>query len=148
MRTKLTNILQLIVLLTGVIYILTGLVFFYSPVRFVEFFLIDVTDDWFKAIQYDTFIAPLFFLARGFAAMILAAGLSMILPLYDPLKYRGLIYYTGIVYPVLSSIIFLFNGIKFEHWILTIFGITNLAIFIANLTGLIITHREAKAGIE
>jgi hypothetical protein len=148
MRTRLTNILQVIVLLTGIVYIAIGAVFYYSPIKFAEIFLIDVTEDWVRAIQSDTFIAPLYFFARCFAAMIFTTGLAMILPLYDPLKYRGLIYYLGIIFPVISFITLLYNGIKYDHWILIIFGFVFLFILAATLTGLIITRKEAKAGIE
>ena len=148
MRTRLTNILQVIVLLSGLIYVAIGGVFFYSPIEFVRFFSVEVTDEWFKAIQFENFIAPLFFLARGFAAMIVAAGLSMILPLYDPLKYRGLIYYINIIFPVISSSLLLYGGLYFDHWILTVTGIVFAAIFILTVIGLIITNKQTKAGIE
>jgi hypothetical protein len=148
MRTKLTNILQVIVLLTGLVYAATGAVFFYSPIKFVEIFFIDVTEDWVRAIQSDTFIAPLYFFARSFAAMIFTSGLAMMLPLYDPLKYRGLIYYSGIIFPLISFITLLYNGIKYDHWILTVFGFIFLFILAATLSGLIITRKEARAGIE
>ena len=148
MRTKLTNILQVIVLLTGLVYILTGVLFFYSPVRSFEFFSIDVPDDWFKSIEYDTFIAPLYTLIRSFSAMIFTGGISMILPLYDPLKYRGLIYYMGIIFPLISSSLLFYHGIKSDHWILTFFGIIFFVILLASMCGLIITRKEAKAGIE
>jgi hypothetical protein len=158
MRSRSTNILQVIVIITGIVYIFTGAVFFYSPISFVNIFSVDVADDWSRVIQYDSFIAPLFFFARSFSAMMLSSGLSMILPLYDPLKYRGLIYYTGIIFPILSFIILLYNsiridygslsGIEVEHRILLIFGIVYLIIFAATLFGLILTRKAAKAGVE
>jgi hypothetical protein len=148
MRTRLTNILQVIVLLTGILYSAIGAFFYYSPVRFVEMFFIDVTEDWVRLIQTDTFIAPLYFFARSFSVMIFTSGLAMILPLYDPLKYRGLIYFTGIIFPAVSFITLLYNGVKFDHWILTVFGFVFLFIFVVTLSGLAITRKEAKAGIE
>lgn len=148
MRTKSTNILQVIVLITGIIYTLLGMLFYYSPIKFFEIFLIEIPDDWFKVVQNDTFIAPLYIIAKSFSAMILTSGLTMILPLYDPLKYRGLIYFTGILFPVLSVIVLFYSGIKFEHWILTFLGIIFLVILLAVICGLIITRKEANAGIE
>ncbi len=148
MRSKLTNILQVIVLITGVVYLLTGVMFFYSPIRSFEIFSIEVPDDWFKSIEYDTFVAPLYFILRSFSAMILTAGLAMILPLYDPLKYRGLIYYTGIIFPLISSVLLLYSGIEFDHWILVVFGVVFLVVLLATACGLAITFKEAKAGIE
>jgi hypothetical protein len=148
MRSRLTNILQVIVLLTGLIYILIGAFFFYSPIRFFEIFSIEVPDDWFKSIEYDTFIAPLYIIVKGFSAMIFTSGISMILPLYDPLKYRGLIYFMGIIFPLISSIFFLNNGINLDHWILIFFGIVFFIILLATICGLLITYKESKAGIE
>jgi hypothetical protein len=148
MRSRLTNILQVIVIITGIIYILIGAFFFYSPIRFFEIFSIEVPDDWFKSIEYDTFIAPLYIIAKSFSAMIFTSGISMILPLYDPLKYRGLIYCMGIIFPLISSSLLLNNGINFDHWILIFFGIVFLIILLATICGLIITFKESKAGIE
>ncbi len=148
MRNRLTNYLQIIVILTGIVYILTGLIFAISPIRFVNFFSIEITEEWLKAAQYDTFIIPLYFLARCFSIMIMTFGLAMILPLYDPLKYRGLIYFSGVVYPVLSLIFLLFNGLKYDNWILIIYGLVSAGILILNLSALILTQAKAKAGIE
>jgi hypothetical protein len=148
MRSKATNILQVVVLITGIVYLLMGALFFYSPIRFFEIFYIEVPDDWFKSIEYDTFVAPLYIITRSFSAMIFTAGISMILPLYDPLKYRGLVYYMGIIFPLISSILLLFNGIEFDHLILTFFGVVFSVILLATACGLVITLKEAKAGIE
>ena len=58
MRSRSTNILQVIIIITGLAYILSGVFFFYSPIKFFEIFSIEVPDDWYKLIEYDTFIAP------------------------------------------------------------------------------------------
>lgn len=148
MRTVRTNIFQVMIILIGLLYIIIGAIFYYSPINFMEFFSIEVSEDWFKAIQFDTFLAPIYFLARSFAAMIITAGLSMILPLYDPLRYRGLVYYLGIVFPVLASGMLLFNGINSGHWVITLFGMIFGAVLIITIIGLVITYKEAKSGIE
>ncbi|MDY6935901.1 MAG: hypothetical protein SVZ03_16990 [Spirochaetota bacterium] len=148
MRSKATNILQVIVLITGIIYILIGIVFFISPLLFGRIFAINITEDWFNGIKYDTFVAPLYFMARGFAAMLFSIGLSMILPLFDPLRYRGLIYYTSIVFPILSSCLLLINGIRFSHGVVTLFGIIFLIILIFTIIGLVITNKSAKSVVE
>jgi hypothetical protein len=147
MRSRLTNILQVVVLLTGIIYVLIGASFFYSPIRFFEIF-IDVPDDWLKLIEDDTFIAPLYYFTKTFSAMIFTSGFSMILPLYDPLKYRGLIYYTGIVFPAIAFPALLYHGIIYKHWILTTFGIVFLGVLLLNIFALAITRKEARSGIE
>lgn len=148
MRSKVTNFLQVIILITGIFYILTGLIFFISPLYFGKIFGINITEDWFIGIKYDTFVAPLYYMSRGFATMVFSIGLSMVLPLFDPLKYRGLIYYTGIVFPLLSSILLLKNGIQLDHFVLTLFGVILLIIFVITAVGLFITKANAKAGIE
>ncbi len=148
MRSKATNILQTAVLFSGIVYIAIGLLFFISPLLFGRIFSIQLTDDWFKGIQYDTFLAPLFFLSRGFAAMLFSVGLSMVLPLYDPLKYRGLIYFTGIIFPVTSSSLLLYYGIDLDYWIITSTGLVFLAILAVTTFGLIITKTEADSGTE
>ncbi|MBN2400872.1 MAG: hypothetical protein JXN64_00585 [Spirochaetes bacterium] len=148
MRTRLTNILQVIVLIAGIIYILIGVVFYYSPINFFKFFSVEVPDDWFKSIEYDTFVAPLYILIKGFSAMIFTSGMSMILPLYDPLRYRGLIYYMGIIFPLFSGVMLLYSGFKLDHLILTSLGAVFFFILLSTAIALIITRKEAKAGIE
>ncbi len=148
MRSKSTNFLQVIVLLTGIFYFIVGLIFFISPEFFVSIFSIEISDGWSKGMQYDTFIAPLFFLSRAFAAMVLCSGMAMVLPLYDPLKYRGLIYFTGILFPILSSVLLIINGIKLDYLLITLIGLTFFTVFLLTAVGLIITRSEAKAGIE
>jgi len=96
MRSKNTNVLQAVVLVAGILYMVAGLLFFISPTTFAGMFGIPIQDDWFHQIKSDSFLAPLFFLARSFSAMLLCAGASMVLPLFDPLRYRGLMYYTGV----------------------------------------------------
>ncbi len=148
MRSKSTNFLQVIILLTGILYFSAGLIFFISPVLFVSLFSIEISDGWSKGMQLDTFMAILFFLSRAFAAMVICSGMAMILPLYDPLKYRGLIYYTGILFPILSSMLLIINGIKLDYLLITLIGLTFFAVFLLTAAGLIITRNEAKAGIE
>lgn len=147
MRSKETNILQGVVLLTGIIYIVTGIVFFISPLIFGKIFAINITEDWFNGIKNDTFVAPLYFLSRGFAAMLFSVGLSMILPLFDPLKYRGLIYYTCIIFPIMVSPLLIINGYSLNHNVLVYFGITFAIILSASTIGLIITRKDLKASI-
>jgi len=148
MRSKKTNFLQGVILITGILYILTGIVFFISPLFFGMVFSINITEDWFNGIKYETFLAPLYFMARGFAAMLFSVGLSMILPLFDPLKYRGLIYYTGIVFPIMSSFMLLKNGIEYSHSVVTLFGIIFFTIFAFTAISLILTRKNTKADVE
>lgn len=148
MRSKATNILQCGVLLTGIIYILIGVLFGFSPIVFANVFGIDVNPDWYNLIKYDAFTSPLYHFSRAFAFILAVAGFSMILPLFDPLKYRGLIYYNGILFPLVSSPILIINGNTYEHRIMTVCGIVFLALFLFVGFGLVITKKQANRGEE
>ncbi len=148
MRSKATNILQLGVLLTGIIYIGIGLLYGFSPILFANIFGIEVNPDWYNLIKYDTFTSPLYHFSRVFALMMAVTGLSMILPLFDPLKYRGMIYYNSILFPLVSAPVLLVNGLTYDHIILTICGVLLLVLFIFVGFGLMITRRQAKLGQE
>ncbi len=129
MRSKSTNALQGTVLLTGIVYVAAGLFFFISPYKAFKLFsdsmkgrqtalvedfdgesgkeikIEEITeDDWLKQIINDEIISPLYYLFRVFSALLFVCGLAMIMPLFDPLRYRGLIYYNGLIYPLLSVI--------------------------------------------
>ncbi|MCX8123080.1 MAG: hypothetical protein N3F66_02825 [Spirochaetes bacterium] len=148
MRSKATNILQCGVLFTGVIYIIIGIFYGFSPILFANVFGIEVNPDWYNLIKYDTFTSPLYHFSRVFALFLAVAGLSMIMPLFDPLKYRGMIYYNGIVFPLVSAPVLLINGIEYEHHIMTICGILFVIIFLSVGFGLMITRKQTKMGKE
>jgi hypothetical protein len=148
MRTRNTNFLQGVILFSGLFYTVLGIVFYTSPIIFGNIFRMDINEDWIKEIPTDVFISSLYYLARGFSAMLFSAGLSMILPLFDPLRYRGLVYYTGILYPFLSSILLLYHGITLMHGIIIVFGIIFLIILILSTAGMILTQKEARSGVE
>ena len=148
MRKKTTNFLPAVVLITGLIYIAVGLVFYLSPSYFGKILSMEITEDWFKGIMLDQFIAVLFFLARGFAALLFSIGAAMVLPLYDPLKYRGLIYFTGIIFPVMSSSLLIYNGIKYDYLAITLSGLLLLFVLALTASGLFITGKDARAGVE
>jgi len=148
MRSKATNILQFGVLLTGILYIVIGIVYGFSPIVFANIFGIEVNPDWYNLIKYDTFTSPLYHFSRVFALILAVTGLSMILPLFDPLKYRGVIYYNGVLFPLVSAPILLVNGLTYDHRIMTICGILFLVLFLFVGFGLMITRKQAKMGQE
>ncbi|MFW5770865.1 MAG: hypothetical protein ACOCX9_05465 [Spirochaetota bacterium] len=148
MRSRLTNVLQAIVLFTGLVYMITGVTFAFSPQLFGTIFGVHITADWYESIKFDTFIAPLYHFSRAFAVMIAVAGFAMILPLFDPLRYRGLVYYTGVLFPLISSLLLLVNGLKYQHTILVAMGSVFGIICILTVTGLIMTRGQAKMGEE
>ncbi len=148
MRKKTTNYLQAVVLVTGLIYISVGLVFYLSPSYFGKLLSMEITEDWIKGIMLDPFITTLFFLARGFSSLLFSIGAAMVLPLYDPLKYRGLIYFTGIIFPAMSSSLLIYNGIKYDYLVITLSGLLLLIVLALTASGLFITSKDSAAGVE
>jgi hypothetical protein len=148
MRSRYTNFLQVIVLLSGIIYVAIGVVFYVSPIAFGWIFSVDINEDWLNEISRDTFISSLYYLSRGFSALLFSVGLSMVLPLFEPLRYRGLIYYTGVIFPIMSSLLLLKNGISHDHTVITVIGLLFAIILVLTVIGLFITNRDAKEGKE
>jgi hypothetical protein len=171
MRSRNTNMLQGIVLVTGVLYVIIGISFFISPVSVLQLFAENISDNWLDLVRDNELVAPLYHVARGFAALLFTSGLAMVLPLFDPLRYRGLIYFCGIIFPFFASFIFMRNGLllvffseqpgeeasrtlmdlirsRGGHTIVLILGIIFTVVFIATLTGILITRKQAKQGIE
>lgn len=148
MRSKLTNILQVVILVSGVLYIAVGILFYMSPLLVGTLFGLPLAEDWFNQIKYDAFVAPLYFVTRGFAAMVFSVGAAMVLPLFDPLRYRGLLYFTGVLFPVMASWVLIRNGISFQHTLAVTLGIMFLAVFLVTAAALAITRKAARSGEE
>ncbi|MBN2161275.1 MAG: hypothetical protein JW807_17945 [Spirochaetes bacterium] len=195
MRSKTTNVLQGVVLLTGIVYILIGLAFYISPYGVLKAFSPSVEsravgyhgdaesrggavasyegeglaeEDWLKQIVNDEIISPLYYILRVFAALLLVSGIAMIMPLFDPLRYRGLIYYNGMIFPfvaALSMIVFINSqksiNIKIAaeagketvtwqvgHMVITVLAIVFTVIFLLTVITLLMTRKQAKEGKE
>jgi hypothetical protein len=160
MRTKLTNYLQIAVLITGVLYIFTGLFFYFSPLDVLKFFAENVSENWLDMVRDNELVGPLFKIARGLAALLFTAGFAMIMPLFDPLRYRGLIYYNGVVFPFFALFISALDWISAEKvpaaaaknadvMTINIFFIIILsAVLLLNISGLLLTKKLAGRGIE
>ena len=148
MRSRATNVFQAVILSSGIIYILLGAVFYVSPLFFAALFGVSVAEDWFNQIKYDTFVAPLFFMAKAFASLVFTMGAAMVLPLFDPLRYRGLIYFTGIAFPVLSSVMLIANGLNYSHPVMTSTGVLMAIVAACTVFGLAVTKRQASSGVE
>jgi hypothetical protein len=193
MRSKTTNVLQGVVLLTGIVYIIVGFSFFISPYRVFKLFSVssDVktveaagesvgdtgkpeegtdlsSDDWLKQIVNDEIISPLYYVFRILAALLFISGVAMVMPLFDPLRYRGLIYYNGLIYPFIAAAsIFLFlhsqKSINIEiaadsgkgavswqvgHLVMTTLGIIFTILFVLTAMSLVITRKQAREGRE
>ncbi len=148
MRSRNTNFLQVTIILTGLIFIAVGIVFYISPVAFGWIFSIDVNEDWLKEIPKDSFLSSLYFLMRGFSALLFVMGVAMVMPLFDPVRYRGLIYYTGILFPALASFILVKNGIALGHSTLMLFGFIFAVLLVMTVIGLLITRKEAQSSAK
>jgi hypothetical protein len=170
MRSHSTNFLQAVVLITGIIYLFIGVVFYVSPLSVLSFFAENVSESWLDLVMDNELVAPLYFISRGFSALLVTSGLVMIMPLFDPLKYRGLVYANGLFFTLFASIMFVKNGILISffnsrpagptagvlavsegregHLIIILLGIIFSVLFILNLTALLITRKQSKEGIE
>ena len=131
--------LQGAVLLTGLLFIVMGLFFYVSPFRVFKIFspgaearsaavvqgsgdavsgALDegeelTQDNWLKQIINDDIISPLYYVFRALAVLLIVSGAAMIMPLFDPLRYRGLVYYNGLVFPLFFSIsMFIFMRVQ------------------------------------
>ncbi len=144
MRSRKTNFLQMVVLLSGIVYIFTGALFAVSPHFFGKVFFLEINEDWFMEIPKDAFMFTSITLARTFAGLLLTIGIAMILPLFDPKKYRGLIYFTNVVFPFLASFLLikslLINPLPVLIVYATLFSLIGLCAVIA----LLLTKGNAK----
>ncbi len=160
MRSAKTNAFQVAVLISGILYIFIGMAFIISPITIFQFFAENVSENWIDLVRDHELVAPLYFTVKSFGVLLLSSGLLMIMPLFDPLKYRGIAYLNGVLFPFISAVILfkngLFIGVKREdsiqgnymHVPIVIFGIILSVIFIIVLSTLLITRKDAKEGKE
>jgi len=168
MRSKSTNILQGIVLITGILYIVIGLSLYISPLAVLKLFAENISENWLDLVKDHELVGPLYYAFRGFSALLLTSGIAMVMPLFDPLKYRGLVYYNGLLFPFLASIMLVKNGLiifMFEkqplstestpalhsqqgHLLVALLGVVFSIICISNAVGLVLTKKEARDGVE
>ena len=148
MRSRKTNFLQSVVLITGIIYVIIGGLFALSPHLFGNIFSVDINEDWFNEIPKDPFMFMTLTLSRSLSFLLFTIGLSMVLPLFDPLKYRGLVYYTGIIFPFVATLIFVINTIINSVGILMLYSALFFIIFISTSVALWLTRESVKSGIE
>jgi len=160
LRSAKTNAFQVAVLISGIMYIIIGIAFILSPITIFQFFADNVSENWFDLVRDHELVAPLYFTVRAFGVLLLSSGILMIMPLFDPLKYRGIAYLNGVFFPLVSSIILLKNGLfigvkkddaiqgDYMHIPIVIFGVILIVIFVIVLTTLLITRKDAKEGKE
>ena len=163
MRSRATNILQVIVILTGIVYIVVGLFFFISPIKVLMFFAENVAESWVELIRTDELVAPLYNILQAFSALLFVNGIAMVMPLFEPYRYRGLIYYNGLIFPLMSSVMLLKTSLitfmaknpggenaeglytsQQGHLIILVLGAILALVFILNLIGILITRKAAQ----
>ncbi len=157
------KILQVAVLISGIIYMIIGITYYFSPMIILKIFVENVSENWFDLVRDHELIAPLYYTVRAFAATLFAAGVLMIMPLFDPLKYRGIVYVNGVLFPFMASLVLIKNGLflkvkqlensgnvqgDYSHTLVIILGSVLALIFLANLIMLFVTKADAKAGVE
>ncbi len=150
MRSKKTNYLQVCILVTGLAFALIGLIFFVSPALLGKFLSIDVGEDWINQMRLDEFLVVITVFARSISLLLFFAGISMVMPLFDPLKYRALVYFFGVFFPVSAALFTAYYYLISEERqtsavILSVFFLT---ITLLNLSGLFITKKDASMGVE
>lgn len=164
MRSKKTNALQVSVLLTGVIYIVMGAAFLLTPMFVLQLFAENVSENWLDLVRDHELVAPLFYMVRSFSVLLITSGFLMIMPLFDPLKYRGIVYINGVIFPLISSVILIKNGLfakdrgtdiqesllqgDYTHKLIVIIGVIFAIIFLVSTIMLILTAKDAKEGKE
>ncbi|PKL18464.1 MAG: hypothetical protein CVV49_05765 [Spirochaetae bacterium HGW-Spirochaetae-5] len=160
MRSAKTNAFQAAVLISGVMYIIIGAAFIFSPLTIFQFFAENVSENWIDLVRDHELVAPMYFTVRAFGVLLLTSGFLMIMPLFDPLKYRGIAYLNGVLFPFISAVILLKNGLfigvkrddsihgNYMHLPIVIFGIILSVVFLIVLLTLLLTRKDAKEGRE
>ncbi len=160
LRSVKTNTFQMAVLISGITYIVIGVAFVLSPITVFQLFADNVSENWFDLVRDHELVAPLYFTVKSFGILLLSSGVLMIMPLFDPLKYRGIAYMNGVFFPLLSSVILLKNGLfigikkddaiqgDYMHMPIVILGSILAAVCVIVLLTLLITRKDAKEGKE
>jgi hypothetical protein len=147
-RSRKTNFLQIIVLITGLIYIVIGCIFFFSPPLFGKFLFIQTHEDWINQMKLDAFLVMIHIIAKVLSSLLVVVGISMIMPLFDPLKYRLMIYLNCTIFPLISAIVTLYFGFIEGDISARILGIFFAVIFVFHACALFLTKEDARKGIE
>ena len=164
MRSKKTNALQASVLIAGIVYIIIGVAFFFTPMTILQLFAENVSENWIDLVRDHELVAPLFYMVIAYSVLLVTSGFIMIMPLFDPLKYRGIVYFNGVFFPLISSIILIKNGMftkgrgnelqesllqsDYTHKLIVILGLIFFAVFLTCLVTLVLTGKDAKEGKE
>ncbi|HEY1405618.1 MAG TPA: hypothetical protein VF857_03325 [Spirochaetota bacterium] len=106
-----------------------------------------MNEEWQSQVRLDFFLVMIHMLARVLSALLFLVGVSLIMPLFDPLKYRLMIYLYGAIFPLIAAVYYLYNGFS-EHISARIGGFFFLTICIFHSIALFLTKDDARKGIE
>jgi len=166
LRSKKTNALQMAVLISGFLFIIIGIAFLFFPLSVLQFFAENVSENWLDLVRDNELVAPLFFMVKAYSVLLITSGFLMVMPLFDPLKYRGIVYFNGLFFPAISSFILIKNSfIKssnlplgdtlpqngseyFTHKVMLTCGAVFAFIALICAATLILTSKEAREGKE
>lgn len=160
MRSAKTNAFQTAVLVSGIFYIIIGIAFMFSPINVIKLFAENVSENWFDLVRDHELVAPLYFSVRAFGVLLISSGVLMVMPLFDPLKYRLIAYMNGVFFPFVSSLILLKNGLfigvrkdeaiqgDYMHKVVVLMGLVLMVIAVGVFITLMITRKDAKEGRE
>jgi hypothetical protein len=148
MRTRKTNFLQIVLIITALFYIVSGAGFFITPYYFGKVFTMQISEEWLNQIRLDAFLVMINMIARVLSALLVVVGMSMIMPIFDPLKYRLMIYMYGVIFPFAGMAFYFYNGIVENIISARIFGLFYAVIFVFHVSALFLTKEDAKKGIE
>jgi hypothetical protein len=147
MRSRSTNILQVFIIIAGLSYMVLGMMFFISPFALGKILAIDPNTEWLSQM-HDEFVMLIYLFGRGLSPLLFITGLAMVMPLYDPLKYRLMVYLFCAIFPFITGIFFLVTGLSDNIRMPMVLGSVFLGISILNLTALLLTKENARKGIE
>ncbi|MDA3899529.1 MAG: hypothetical protein PF637_03305 [Spirochaetes bacterium] len=142
MRNGLINLLQVFVLLTGLVYIAMGGLYIIKPDLFCSVFQIPLNTEWANQIRIDDYLMLLYLLSKSFSIIIVFVGCTMILPLYDPERYRELIYFNGVFLPVVLLIYMTKHFFTSNYNATLMIGLIFLGIAVLNMTALYLTKKR------
>jgi hypothetical protein len=95
-------------------------------------------------IPKDPFMFTSITLARSLSVLLFTIGLAMILPLFDPVRYRGLIYFTNVLFPMLSAFLFIKSAFVHALPVIVLYSILFLLIGLCAFIALMLTKDIAK----
>lgn len=144
MRNFQINIQQVIVIITGLLYLSVGICYMVRPQFIGTLLTVTFSAEWANQIRIDNFLIMLYLFSKTFAILITCMGLSMILPLYDPIRYRELIYFNNVFMPFVMAVYMIKQTFVYHYTVLIYVALFFVAVIAINMSGLFLTKRFIK----